>query len=243
MASNPFFSGRIPPELHRSVEKHCEETGKSKTEVLINALSSYLNIPAPDKNNEKSEVTKEMYDSLVTRIDKLEKLSAKAAVINSDNREDNKVIVRVIPQHNNRNYSENNSNITEENITNKSQENLIDKNKDKDKDKDKNTNQKDLNKIKLKGLTNKEVLDISNISSTQISRLKTFIIKKAKEKGYIIEANTIFSNPIEAIQKTKDILVEGKKSKLICLGFDSKTKPIWELIADDKETYQLDIIT
>jgi hypothetical protein len=45
MSANPFFSGRIPQDLYESVERHCSETGSSKTQVLINALVSYLDHP------------------------------------------------------------------------------------------------------------------------------------------------------------------------------------------------------
>lgn len=43
--SKPFFSGRIPQDLLDAVEAHCSETGESKTDVLINALSNYLKHP------------------------------------------------------------------------------------------------------------------------------------------------------------------------------------------------------
>lgn len=45
MPSNPFFSGRIPPDLFKRAEQHCAETGETKTDILINALSAYLNHP------------------------------------------------------------------------------------------------------------------------------------------------------------------------------------------------------
>ncbi|MHC5831690.1 MAG: hypothetical protein ACYT04_90905, partial [Nostoc sp.] len=76
MASNHFFSGRIPNELYEQAEKHCKETGDSKTEVLIKALSTYLNFPIaiPGKNliAPASEVTKEMFERLEERLKILE---------------------------------------------------------------------------------------------------------------------------------------------------------------------------
>lgn len=69
MANNPFLSGRIPPELYAAVESRSKASGKSKTEIMIRALSQYLKIPVPTSDG---EITKEMYDSLVERIVKIE---------------------------------------------------------------------------------------------------------------------------------------------------------------------------
>jgi hypothetical protein len=95
MASNRFFSGRIPNELYEQAEKHCEETGNSKTEILIKALSSYLNFPIeiPGKNIViyNPEVTKEMFDTLEERIKVLENtLKALPTIVINSNNDDNK---------------------------------------------------------------------------------------------------------------------------------------------------------
>ena len=45
MATRPFFSGRIPHELMQAVEQHRKDTGESKTDVLVKALTSYLKYP------------------------------------------------------------------------------------------------------------------------------------------------------------------------------------------------------
>ena len=47
MSGNPFFSGRIPPNLFERAEQHCDESGISKTELLIAALRAYLDYPEP----------------------------------------------------------------------------------------------------------------------------------------------------------------------------------------------------
>ena len=49
MSGNPFFSGRIPPDLFERAEQHCDESGISKTELLITALRAYLDYPEPPK--------------------------------------------------------------------------------------------------------------------------------------------------------------------------------------------------
>ena len=49
MSGNPFFSGRIPPNLFERAEQHCDKSGISKTELLIAALRAYLDYPEPPK--------------------------------------------------------------------------------------------------------------------------------------------------------------------------------------------------
>jgi hypothetical protein len=91
MASNRFFSGRIPNELYEQAEKHCEETGNSKTEVLIKALSAYLNFPIEISGKNfiapTIEVTKEMFLELQERVKTLEDLAnnLQLPVIKTDN--------------------------------------------------------------------------------------------------------------------------------------------------------------
>jgi hypothetical protein len=45
--ASPFFSGRIPQDLYDRIEQHTKETGENKTQVLINALSTYLSYEVP----------------------------------------------------------------------------------------------------------------------------------------------------------------------------------------------------
>ena len=74
MADNPFFSGRIPKDLYERIEQHCAETNENKTQILINALSKYLDYPvklpstAPTAN-----VSIESFNQLEQRVAELEK--------------------------------------------------------------------------------------------------------------------------------------------------------------------------
>lgn len=43
MSARPFFSGRIPQSLYDALEKYRQQTNESKTDILIKALSSYIN--------------------------------------------------------------------------------------------------------------------------------------------------------------------------------------------------------
>ena len=232
MASNSFFSGRIPPELHQSVRDYCKESGKSKTKVLIEALSNYLNIPVQDRNNKNSEVTKEMYNSLVIRIENLEKSLANSKVINNDN--------QVINTDNEDKDKEEVKVILEKNI---------DKFLREKREKEEKSNQKSTinheynnNNLKLDNLTNKELLEISNISNTQLGRLRKLVTEEAKNRGYNIQPNTKFPEHIEAIQKKKKITVKGIDYKLFCVGLNEKSRPLWKLVALDNNSYQLNIM-
>lgn len=90
--ANPFFSGRIPQDLLDRVEQYVRETGQSKTDVLIQALSVYLNHPvtklAPTITGSEIE---ERFKSMESRITALElevllsKTSDKEFVIKTDN--------------------------------------------------------------------------------------------------------------------------------------------------------------
>lgn len=66
MSGNPFYSGRIPPELLKHIENHRQKSGESKTEILIRALSAYTGFALP-----KSEI--ELDNPLLNRIESLEK--------------------------------------------------------------------------------------------------------------------------------------------------------------------------
>ena len=92
--ANPFFSGRIPQSLYDRVEQYINESGKSKTELLINALSNYLDFPVEIKptNNSNDELwifVKELQE----RIEKLEEGSIDKNVITDDNKDITKINV------------------------------------------------------------------------------------------------------------------------------------------------------
>ena len=50
--ANPFVSGRVSPPLYERLEVYCNETGLTKSEVLVSALSAHLGVEEP-KNSRK----------------------------------------------------------------------------------------------------------------------------------------------------------------------------------------------
>ncbi|MEM9391697.1 MAG: hypothetical protein AAGA02_14560 [Bacteroidota bacterium] len=244
MAGNPFFSGRIPKELHEQIIKHCEETGKTKTDVLIAALSNYLNIPITETNDKTDrQVSKELAD-LRERMQKLEDTIYQTSVITNDNKKDKGVIVTVVPQSNDLiittdNRHDNKSKSDE--ISTKRNDKQLEKKPTKNSD-NRHDNNGNHNQLDFTDLENKDVIKKTGISSTQIGRLKDKIFDEAKSQGYNIQPNIKFSPAIEAIQKRKEIIIEDIKYKLFCIGLDDKTKPIWMLRPDDNISYQPDIL-
>ncbi|BAZ39368.1 hypothetical protein NIES4101_53210 [Calothrix sp. NIES-4101] len=41
----PFLSGRIPQRLFDAVEARAQTDGKTRTQIMVEAISAYLNIP------------------------------------------------------------------------------------------------------------------------------------------------------------------------------------------------------
>ncbi len=89
MAGNPFFSGRIPQDLHDRIQQHCETTGESKTQVLINALAAYLNHPLKLENPSSTGISHQEFAALQEQVAALEKSiqTSNLSVITHDNRE------------------------------------------------------------------------------------------------------------------------------------------------------------
>jgi hypothetical protein len=86
--ANPFFSGRIPQNLHNKVEEYLKESGKAKTDLLIEALGAYLNFPVEIKKtiNDSEELWKAI-EELQEKVEKLEKESIQNFVIKADNKD------------------------------------------------------------------------------------------------------------------------------------------------------------
>ena len=82
-AAKPFFSGRISPDLFERVERHCAETGDTKTDVLVKALAAYLNCPTEPsfkilRANEDIKVLEDRLESI--------KLSLEESKLNTEER-------------------------------------------------------------------------------------------------------------------------------------------------------------
>lgn len=59
MAKSPFFSGRVPKVLFDRINARIKDTGETKTEILVNALAKYLEIPIEELES-KSQTGEEV---------------------------------------------------------------------------------------------------------------------------------------------------------------------------------------
>jgi hypothetical protein len=259
MASNPFFSGRIPTELYQQAENHCKETGDSKTELLIKALSAYLNFPVAIPGNtfmtSTIEVTKEMFDNLQERIKLLEELlkPSNSNVITNDNIDNYKLKTE-------NNSNDNNLELTDNNIDNSEDkedvikhDNELDNEKLEIKTDEQATCVGDLSKVefeisegttelpRFEEIITAEVVKKSNLKRNQVEWLMSKAIEKIKQQGKIIEPAKLLEEPIEVFHK-QGIEVDGQPYRLFYCGENFKERPVWNLIHDNN-SYQTVITT
>jgi hypothetical protein len=212
--ANPFFSGRIPQELYEKAENHCKENKESKTDLLIKALSSYLNFPVEIQRQSYAQfqqgIAREEFEDLKARLIRLENITSfQDNMLNNskesfDNSYDNKDNIQAQEKNNDLKIES-----TEEN--------------------------KIHNIIKVK-----ELSDVVKIQPQEKINLKNQAFNKAQKKGYEIGENVKFNPPIEIIFK-KGIFLEGEEYKLYCEGINENLKPEWRLELYDNSSYQLNI--
>lgn len=77
MAVSPFFSGRIPQSLFDAVETYRQQTGESKTDVLVKALSAYINVSLETHSLGVQELEAERIGLLESRVEAIEQMMAK----------------------------------------------------------------------------------------------------------------------------------------------------------------------
>lgn len=237
MTVNPFFSGRIPPDLNKRVEEHCQETGEKKTEVLIKALSAYVNFPIKTANliSQQSELTEEIFakfTNLEERVRTLEELARNNEnfVIKPDNKDNTQTN---LPD----NYTELNGN----KIDNKEEEIIIgDNNTDKQEFKIREKVESGLPLFKRK--TSSEIERLTNLSARQVQWLAAKAIEELKRQGKTLEPKKILEEPIE-VSHRDGIKVNGSNYKLLYIGEDqgNKKRSLWDLIPDDNKLYQPNI--
>ena len=71
MATNPFFSGRIPKGLDDRIEEYRKYTNESKSEVLIRALAKYVDYQLEETAPQIPPIREE-FEKLYRRIEAIE---------------------------------------------------------------------------------------------------------------------------------------------------------------------------
>lgn len=76
MAAKPFIAARIPEDLNAKLEEHSKATGEGKTQVLINALSSYLKFTSQNEEvaKDRLSILEKRFAELEERFDGLERI-------------------------------------------------------------------------------------------------------------------------------------------------------------------------
>jgi hypothetical protein len=257
MSTSPFFSGRIPQELYDKADEYCKETGKKRTELLIEALSTYLNFPVKTQTTnfvpQPAEVTKEMFDSLQEQVNKLERLlsESRSSVIlndNSDNNQfphddgqpsviredstDNTQILRNDTQPDNAtDNTEINSGVSEDST----EVRVIDSDNatDNKENQEVNTEQNPV----YNSITSAVVTEKTGLKQTQIDGFRGKIANQYKKEGKPLVPKSVLENP-EEIQTNIAITVDNYPYRLFYLGQNPKGQNLWKLAPNDNTNYQ-----
>lgn len=270
MSTSPFFSGRIPQELYDKAEEHCKDAGKKKTDLLVEALSTYLNFPVRTQTTnfvpQPAEVTKEMFELLQQQVNKLELLITQIqsdVITQHDDRSnsittlpDNTVVI-----HDN---SSDNSTTTSVDNTNDSHDNKSDNNQDHSENLDNtvvvNDNSNDISESKSadnnpdnsdnQNIVTQKIPAFQSITSGMVvektglkqTQLDTFRSKVAKK--YKKEQKVLTPKTLleqpEEIKTDAAITVDNTDYQLLYLGQNSKGQNLWSLIYSDNTDYHSD---
>lgn len=185
MASNPFFSGRIPQSLLDSIEAHRKETGESKTEVLTKALARYVGCEL-DEEKPSIPPIQEKLDEIFSRLENLEK-----QVITLDNKDQQITQQLEIPA--------DNSKITGDNSITTEQNNIA---------KHGNDNNAITFDNELRMISVKELIELIGVSRSTLSFWKKRKKLPQKKEGYIIDYDYENSKPrngIWIVKKDNDL--------------------------------------
>lgn len=165
--ASPFFSGRIPQELYDRVDQHVKESGESKTQILINALSQYLGIEisTPKSSNTNTDLFLSELESLKERVSLLERSQSQQAIEPVKIAEIPHKQMSLLDQ-----ASDNIDNNTDNIVIVESTDNTIDNS----------------DVINEQTLTTKEVEELTGITRRQLDRIKAKGIYPINAENYII---------------------------------------------------------
>lgn len=241
--ASPFFSGRIPKDLLERVEKHCAETGESKTDVLVYALAAYLDHPVAPRNNSTVEVSKDMFVALEERVATLENLLKQKInnVINPDNTQlnlketiceqlvispDNSVQVLEMPE----DFWASPIDDTDNNFDNS-------RGKLSDEQKETVLLLSEHIPKKLENLTSSEIIKQAGLKQSQLDGYKRRVsVKYQKMEQPLVKKQLL--NPPEKIETKNPIIINGYPYDLFYLGENEKGSSLWSALPYDNSRYQ-----
>lgn len=71
MPEKPFIAARIPEELNQALIKHVESSGLNRTEVIIDALATYLKFPTSFTQTNKNDTRLNLLEERISILERL----------------------------------------------------------------------------------------------------------------------------------------------------------------------------
>lgn len=238
MATNTFFSGQLPPALYERIEQHVAETGESKTQVIVNALSNYLNHPVIQITPVASDtinILAERFNALEDRITAVElslnevrgqniKHPSVTGIEDIDNTTPD-VLPEIEPVHQDNNSS---TSITTQEVINQntSDQSNIDLLQQEEKE--------DL--PAFENLTSSEMAKATGLKQPQLDGHKRKLVMKYQKMGKNLQAKTILPAP-EKIE-VEPTIINDYPYNLYYLGQNDKGNNLWTALPVERKIYQ-----
>ena len=199
MATNPFFSGRIPQALLDRIESFRKETGEGKTDILIKALAKYVGFEL-EKDKPSYPPIRQELNSIFVRLEQLEEIvgvDKETVVTKNKNQLELNYDTETVPPNDN-------SSITNDNKTDKVESSQAFPDNEADRDKENNNN-------KITGDNKKEVRVLSTVEASKLIGVDKSTLSRWKKKGklprvykgYEIEFDRAEANPKSDYWKVK----------------------------------------
>jgi hypothetical protein len=232
MAANTFFSGQIPSDLHERIERHIAETGESKTQIIVNALSTYLDHPGsqtdPIVSNAIKSLLEEKFNVLEDRITALElslneirspNIKHITGIDDIDNTTSN-----MLPE---TEFVQQDDNTSVSTATSQAESNVA------------FLQQQEENKKlpALESLTSSEMAKATGLKQPQLDVHKRKVAAKYQKMGKRLEAKKLLPSP-EKIDSLEPIILHGYPYNLFYLGQNDKGNNLWTALPCDRTNHQ-----
>lgn len=238
-AANPFFSGQIPPDLQARINQHIAKTGESKHQIIINALSSYLNHPVSQSSptlvsNAISSLIEERFNALENRIAAVELTcnevcSQDTKHINTENDLGVYQIENTTPdvlsdlefiQQENNSLLEHTDVLEVITQTDQNDQDIGSEQQEETTDTVEDT------PTKLENLTSAEMAKETGLKQPQLDGYKRKVTIKFQKMGQPLPAKKLLISP-EQIDTIESIIINGYPYDLFYLGQNDKGNNLW----------------
>lgn len=225
--ANPFLSGRVPLELLKQVEQYLAQSGESKTELIIKAVSAYIGIKLPDPKGDGDKRLENLEQEVAELKGAIKSLYEKFAAFNPKLEEPTRVEDLEV-----KNEQTNSSENTANNINNKSE---IDSN---------NNPQNNVDDKENKTFTNidtAEVVRLTKLNKTQITNFRSNLQTKLKKHNRTLPLKQILDTP-EKISTEVKIYIGKILYDIFYVGQSEDGKNLWNLVCKKSGNKQLNLL-